>query len=130
MLPHGSPAFDEFHAFISDFGELNQLVVLVDGAELPVLQRFADDLGPRLAGFDTVASVQSRVDVDQLLDGLLGRRLYSYIPAADYDEVARRLTPEALSAQMKVNRAILSAPFDLGTAKAMVQDPLGLRRMA
>lgn len=130
MLPRGMPAFDEFHAFVADFGELNQLVVLVDGAELPVLQSFADDMAARVAKLDTVAGVQSRIDVDQLLDGLLGRRLYAYIPVEDYDEVARRLTPEAIGGQMRANRAILSAPFDLATAKAMAQDPLGLRRLA
>ena len=32
MLPQGEPAFDDFKSFVADFGELNQLVVMIEGA--------------------------------------------------------------------------------------------------
>jgi predicted exporter len=130
MLPRGRPSFDEFRSFVADFGQLNQLVILVEGPELPRMQQFADDLGRRLASLDAVATVQVRVDPDALLDGLLGRWLYNYIPVEAYAEVERRLTPEGLEAQVAAARAVLAAPFDLSTARAVAADPLGLRRLA
>ncbi len=130
MLPRGEPAFDDFKSFVSDFGELDQLIVLVQGAPLPRLERFADAFAARLAALDTVAAVQSRLDVQQVTDGLLGSYLYNYLPEADYAEVARRLTPAGIAAQVAADRAILSAPFDLSAARAVQEDPLGFRRLA
>lgn len=130
MLPRGRPAFDDFRSFVADFGELNQLVILVDGPELRRLQRFAAELEGRLAGLDTVRRVQARVEPDAVLDGLLGRWLFHYIPDDDYAEVARRLEPAAMEARVAGARAALAAPFDLSAARMIAEDPLGLRRLA
>ena len=130
MLPRGTPAFDDFKSFVADFGELNELIVLIDGAELPRLQRFTDEFAARLARLDPVAEVQARLDMQPILDGMLGRYLYNYLPEADYDELERRLTPDGLDSQAAADRAILSAPFDLSAARMVMQDPLGVRRLA
>ena len=94
------------------------------------LQAFADAFARRLAALDTVAAVQSRVDVQQILDGVLGRYLYNYLTEKDYAELEKRLTPAGIDAQVVADRAMLSAPFDLSAAKAVVEDPLGVRRLA
>ncbi|MBI1814002.1 MAG: MMPL family transporter [Deltaproteobacteria bacterium] len=130
MLPRGAPEFDDFKSFVKDFGELNELIVLLDGADPVRQQRFADEFAGRLAALDTVANVQVRIDVDQVLDGMLGRYLFNYLPESDYDELAQRLTPEGIAAQVTADRAILSAPFDLSMARAVLDDPLGVRRLA
>jgi len=130
MLPRGASAFDDFKSFVRDFGELNQLVVLLDGADLLHLERFADEMANRLRQAETVQQVQSHVDVDALRRGLFARHLYVYIPEAKYAEIAARLTSEAIETQVKVNRAILSAPFDLTAARAIADDPLGFQRLA
>jgi len=127
MLPQGRPAFDQFRAFVADFGELDQLFVLVEGGEP---ERFAQEMAPRLRALDTVEQVLERVDVDRLLSGLLGRRLFHYVPDDAWDEVSARLAPAAIDRRVAANRAILAAPFDLGTAQAIAQDPLGLRELA
>ena len=130
MLPRGSPAFDDYKSFVADFGELNELVVLIDGAPLAQMQGFADQFARRLGRLDAVATVHARIDAQQVLDGLLGRYLPNYLPESEYAEVASRLTPEGIEAQVAADRAILSAPFDLSAARAVMQDPLGLRRLA
>jgi uncharacterized protein len=130
MLPQGRPAFDDFKSFMADFGELNQLVVMIEGEPADRLQAFADAFAVRLAGLDTVAAVHSRIDVQQILDGVLGRYLYNYLTEKDYAELAQRLTPAGIDEQVAADRAILSAPFDLSATKAVVEDPLGVRRLA
>jgi hypothetical protein len=133
MLPQGRPAFDDFKALVADFGQLDELLVLISEADghqtsLSRLEAFADAFGKRVAGLDSVAGVQVRVDSERFLDGILGRRLFNYLPAAGYDELERRMTPQGIDAQLKANRAILSAPFDLTVARAIPDDPFGLRR--
>ncbi|MBI4518631.1 MAG: MMPL family transporter [Deltaproteobacteria bacterium] len=130
MLPQGTPAFDDFKSFVADFGELNELVVLLEGAPPERLQSFADEFASRLSQLDTVGAVHARINVQAVLDGLLGRYLYNYVPEADYAELADRLTPAGIEAQVAADRAVLSAPFDLSAARAVVQDPLGFRRLA
>jgi predicted RND superfamily exporter protein len=129
MLPEGSPAFDDFKAFVEDFGQLNELVILVDEAPLETLQAFADGLGERLARLETVERVQARVDMERVLDGVLGRYVYNYLPGEGFDELERRITPAGLQAQVAALRAILSAPFDLTAAQAVLEDPFGLQRL-
>jgi len=129
MLPQGAPAFDDFKSFVADFGELDQLVVLIEGPSEDALHAFADAFAQRLTALDTVAAVQSRIDVQQLMDGLLGRYVYNYVPEDDYAELERRLTPAGIDAQIAVDRTMLSAPFDLSAARAIAGDPLGVRRL-
>jgi predicted RND superfamily exporter protein len=130
MLPRGTPPFDDFKAFVAEFGQLDELIVLMDEAPPATLQRFADALAPRLAALDTVHKAHSRIDTQQMFDGMLGTYLFNYIPADRYGQIAERLTPEAIDAQVAVDRAILSAPFDLSATRAVLDDPLGFRRIA
>ncbi len=130
MLPRGTPAFDDFRAFVGDFGQLDELLVLVDGAPPETLRRFVDALTPRLAALHTVGEVWGRIDPEQVLDGMLGTYLFNYVPEEVYPQVAERLTPEGIDAAVAADRAILAAPFDLSAARAVVDDPLGLRRLA
>lgn len=135
MLPRGRPAFDSFKRLVGDFGQTDELLVLVKelpGREVGAarLQAFADEFEARLVQLEAVASVQGRIDVEHLLDGLLGRYLPNLLSAAAFDEVARRLTPGGIEAQLAVVRAVLHAPLDLSAARWVRQDPLGLRRIA
>jgi len=130
MLPRGTPAFDDFKAFVGEFGQLDELLVLVDGAPPAELQRFVDALAPRLAGLDSVAEVHARVDTERVLDGMLGTYLFNYLPEDAYAQVAERLTPAGIDAALAADRAILGAPFDLSAARAVADDPLGFRRLA
>src|SRR4029450_7257704 len=130
MLPRGTPAFDDFKAFVGEFGQLDELFVVVDNAPPATLHRAADVLATRLAALDTVAEVYSRIDPEKMLDGMLGTYLFNYIPESAYERVGERLTPDAIDAQLAADRAILSAPFDLSAKRAVTDDPLGFRMLA
>ncbi len=130
MFPRGTPAFDDFKMFVGEFGQLDDLFVLLDGAPQPALRAFADALAPRLAGLDTVAEVHARVDPEYVLEGILGTALVNYIPEDVYPQVAERLTPAGIDAAVSADRVALSAPFDLSAARLIAEDPLGLRRLA
>lgn len=129
MLPRGAPAFDNFRHFVAEFGELDELLILLEGEpqELPV---FADALGEKLRRLPMVEQVQVRIDREQVFEGVLGRYLFNYLPLDGYEELERRLTPEGLDAQMRRARAIVRAPFDLQGPRLVRRDPLGLIPLA
>ncbi|MBX3024712.1 MMPL family transporter [bacterium] len=129
MLPRGEPAFDDFKTFVADFGELDELLILVDGPR-PAREQVAAALTAALARVDGIASVQGRIDTATAAEALLGRYLANYIPLADHDELRQRLTPDGIAAQLAADKALLAAPFDLSLARAVSEDPLGLRRIA
>jgi len=130
MLPTGAAAFDNFKSFVADFGELDELIVLVEGPDPARLQGFADAFASRLRALDTVVSVQAKVDVEQLEAGILGPFVYNYVPAADYERLRQRLTPAGLDAQVAANRAVLRAPFDFMAARWLRRDPLAITPLA
>jgi predicted RND superfamily exporter protein len=129
MLPGGTPAFDDFKSLVEDFGELNELVVLLQGDSATRLQRFADEFGRRLARLEEIESARVRVDLEQVSAGVLGKYLYNYVPEAAYAELAVSHSTAGIAERLSANRALLSAPFDLSAARAVMEDPLGLRRL-
>jgi len=130
MLPKGAPAFDDFKRFVADFGELDELVVLIEGDDPTGVESFADDLVERVTLLDSVSRVQGRIDPEPIQDGLLGRYLFHYLPLADYEELERRLTPAGIDAQVAGLRSALAAPMDLAAAAWVRRDPLGITRQA
>ncbi|HYD48821.1 MAG TPA: hypothetical protein VEB21_10760, partial [Terriglobales bacterium] len=94
MLPRGAPAFDDFRHFVEEFGELDELVILLESDDPAALPPFADELGRELEQLDSLEHVQVRIDREQVLEGVLGQYLFNYIPIEAYAEVERRLTPE------------------------------------
>lgn len=129
MLPRGEPAFDDFKTFVADFGELDELFILVDGPQ-PARERVAAALTTTLGQLDTIGSVQGRIDTAAAADALLGPFLFNYLPLREYDAVRARLTPDAIAAQVALDKALLAAPFDVSLARTVAADPLGLRRIA
>ncbi len=129
MLPRGEPAFDDFKTFAAEFGQLDELLILVDGPR-PAREAVAEALTARLAALPAMRSVQGRLDTAGAADALLGPYLFNYIPLDAYDEVRQRLTPSGVATQVAANKALLAAPFDVSLARTVAADPLGLRRLA
>jgi predicted exporter len=129
MLPRGEPAFDDFKTFVADFGQLDELLILIDGPQA-AREQVAGALTARLAGLDTIGAVQGRVDTAAAGDTLLGPFLFNYLPVDAYAEVRQRLTPEGIAGAVAADKAMLAAPFDVSLARTIAADPLGLRRIA
>lgn len=130
MLPTGAPAFDDFKRFVADFGELDELAILVEAEDRTRAEAFADAFVGALRGLPSVRTVQGRIDTDAVNTGILGRYLYNYLPLAAYADLGRRLTPAGIDAAVAANRAILQTPFDLQAAAWVQRDPLGLTALA
>jgi predicted RND superfamily exporter protein len=129
MLPRGTPAFDDFKTFIAEFGQLDELVILVDGPAADRV-RFADALSERLAALPEMARVQGRLDPQAVADALLGPYLPNYLPLDAFPQVEQRLTPDGIARQVQVDKAMLAAPFDVSLPRMVAADPLGLRPIA
>lgn len=130
MLPTGAPAFDNFKQFVGEFGQLDELVVLVTANDENTASAFADVFVPELRRLRSVRTVQGRVDANEVSTGILGRYVYNYLPLAVHDELRRRLSPAGVDAAVAANRAILQAPFDLQAAAWVQRDPLGIAALA
>ena len=130
MLPTGAPAFDNFKTFVADFGELDELVVFVECPDIARLHAFADTFVAQLRAIDAVTAVQGKIDVGQIQQGLLGDYLYNYVPVDAYAELSARLNAQGIDAQVRTDRAILQAPFDLSAVQLVRRDPLGFARAA
>lgn len=129
MLPRGEPAFDDFRTFVADFGELDELFILIDGPR-PEREQVAATLTTALARIDGIGRVQGRIDTAGAADALLGPYLANFIPLDAYPELRERLTPAGIAAQVAADKLMLAAPFDVSLARNVSEDPLGLRRIA
>jgi hypothetical protein len=103
---------------------------MLEGGPLEILEKFADAFGAQLAKLDIVRSVHVRMDVEGVRTGVLGRRLFNYVPVEAYDRLEQRLTREGIAAQVRTDREILAAPFDLEAVRAVRDDPLGIVPLA
>jgi predicted RND superfamily exporter protein len=130
MLPTGAPAFDNFKTFVADFGELDELVILVEGTQPATLHAFADAFAAQLRTLETVVNVQAKIEAEQLEAGILGPLVYNYVPAEEYARLRERLTPAGIDAQVAADRAVLQAPFDFTAARWLRRDPLGIAPLA
>jgi predicted exporter len=129
MLPTGTPAFDDFKRFVGELGELDELVILIEGDDPVSLRALADRFAAQLAQLPEAERVQVKVDPAAILDGVLGQYVYNYLPEAAFARLESLLAPGVLDAVMKDNRARLQMPFDLMAARLVQYDPLGLLRM-
>lgn len=130
MLPTGSPAFDNFKVYVSELGELDELLILIEGDAPDTLTTFADAFVDRLRALSDVTGVQGRIEQTQILDGLLERYYPIYLPLAVYERLATDLTGDAIRARVRGIRQALQAPLDLSAAQWVRRDPLGLKRLA
>ncbi len=130
MLPAGLPAFDNFKTFVADFGELDELIVLLRGTDPERLHTFADRFSDQLHSVDGVVSVQGKLDPTAVTEGLLGRYAYNYVSIDTYDRLQRELSGEGMRRHVEGLRQALQSPLDLSAAQWIRRDPLGFVRSA
>lgn len=129
-LPTGTPAFDEYKAYLETFGALQTLPVLVSGARGPELGRAIDRLA---AGYRTVpevkgviAGISGGTDVP-FLDPV---HVPAIVPAERMGDLAARLDPEAIAGALAATKKILAMPSGREVTGQIQRDPLGLALVA
>jgi hypothetical protein len=106
MPPRGEPAFDDFKTFVADFGELDELFILVDGPRRRA-KRWPTRSRPACA-LDTITGVQGRIDTAAAADTLLDRSS-SITSRSPTTPGARTLTPRESRRWSSADKLMLAA---------------------
>jgi hypothetical protein len=135
LLPRDAPAAADYRAFLETFGGFEKVFVVVrDGdagagrpaADAGTLIEAADRLAELLATSPEVAAARSGLtDEDQafFFRAVAPRALLlTDLPS---EEIARRLSPEAIRARVAELRRLLRSPLGSAAAPLLAADPLG-----
>ncbi len=130
VMPENTPSIVAFTDFLRDFGILNGLVIVVETAEpsAETLIAAVDTLGERLAASPYVATV----DYNVLRSGarFVAERFPLYLDDDGIAQLAARLSPDGVRAQMRRNREALLSPFASPFEAAVIgRDPLNIREL-
>ena len=68
LLPQDAPVSRRLNRYLEKFGAASELIVFVEGAPRPVLERFADELVPRLEVLEQVSFATARIDLRFFFD--------------------------------------------------------------
>ena len=128
QLPSRSQVFTEYREFLQTFGVFDSLVILVSGEPERIVP-FADALAKKLGTIPDVGSVRYRVDLEEVHRRFLEPFRYQLLPEEAFDELARRLEPEAIDARVHGLRRALAMPMSLGARRWIVEDPLGVEEL-
>jgi hypothetical protein len=132
LLPHDEPVVDNFRLALEEFGSTEFLLVAVrvpEGAVLDPYEAFVDRVGERLGGLEDLAEVEYRLgDLEELMRQFLPTSLL-FLGVPELEELAGRLSDEALRARAAELRHLVSTPQALALKRLMTLDPLGLAPM-
>ncbi len=122
LVPQGSEEAQAFARFARSFVAEQVLIVLVESEDPGKLTDFADRYGAELAKLPEVAEVRYRLSA---ASGLFMRdHLTQLLTAEEITSLAPRVTPEALRAQVRRLRSLLSAPGGTALQPILTADPL------
>ena len=130
VMPENTPSIVAFTEFLRDFGILNGLVVVVDSPEpsLDALVTAVQALGEQLSTSPYVASV----DYNLLQSGarFVAQHFPLYLDGDAVAQLAVRLSPEGVRAQMRRNREALLSPVASPLEGDLIsRDPLNIREL-
>jgi predicted exporter len=125
QLPSSSAVFRDYRSFLQSFGAFDSLVLLVSGPPDRIVP-FTEALAPRLARVPGIGTVHYRVDLDAMRARFLEPFRYQLIAEEDFDELRRRLEPQAILERVRGLRRALAMPMSLGARRWIVRDPLGV----
>lgn len=129
MLPQGRERFADYQRYIARFGAQDVAVAVVRAPDSATAIRFAAAFETELERAPEVRGVRSRVDLTAFAAALGAGALPRLLPVEAHDEVARRLTPDAIDDAVRNLRRALAAPGSVGTGQYLATDPLGLNRL-
>ncbi len=129
LLPQDDPVVVTFRETLEEFGSLDFLLVVMripEEAPLDPYLELADEMGPALESLETVQYVDYRVgDLDALAEQFFPHALL-FMEPGELEEVARRLSDEAITQRTLELRRLLLTPQALALRELTLLDPLGL----
>jgi uncharacterized protein len=124
MVPQGNEAAQAFARFARTFVAEQVLIALVESDDAGALDRFADSYGAALAAFPQVDEVRYRLKSESAV--FMRDHITQLVTASEIDALSPRVTRDALFAQARKLRGLLSAPGGSGLAPIVTTDPLEL----
>jgi hypothetical protein len=124
LVPKGDPAAQAFARFARTFVAEQVLIALVESEDPGKLEPFADQYADELAKLPNTAEVRHRLRAESA--GFMREHLTMLLLPDEIAALAPRVTPEALKAQAKRLRGLLSAPGGSAMAPLLTADPLEL----
>lgn len=131
LLPRGLPAAERLRSLMTHFGGAEPLVIALSGQGEDDLEDRLDlaiDIRDRLRGNGRFKGALGIFGEDpwKFLDGPEADALLLQLDAVQIEELATRLTPEGIAAQVASNRERLGSPLGPQLARLIREDPLGL----
>ena len=130
MLPRDDPTFGNFRTFVEDFGELDELVILLEGEQPDELATYGRRLASRVAALESVDELHFEVDEDVLHRGVFGKFLFHLMPVKEIDSLGSRLSRQGIEKRLKGLKRQLANPIAFGGSLMLQRDPLGLTPIA
>jgi len=124
LVPEGAPEAQAFARFARSFVAEQVLIVLVESDDPSKLQPFADAYAAELGKLPEAAEVRYRLSAGSAT--FVRDHLLQLLTVDEIRALAPRLTSEALRAQAKRLRGLLSAPGGSSLAPLLTADPLQL----
>jgi predicted RND superfamily exporter protein len=124
LVPSGAPEAQAFARFARSFVTEQVLIVLAESDDPARLPAFADAFAAELRGAPDVAEVRYRLSGGAA--SFLRDHLTQLLTVEEIDALAPRVTSEALKAQVRRLRSLLSAPGGSSLAPLLTADPLQL----
>ncbi len=126
LVPENNRAVNTFREAVQDFGSLDYLLVLVEaqpGQGAEELLDFADLLADHLRSLPSVEYVEHKIDMSGPFFEFFRRNQILFLPPDRIDELAARLTDEAIEAQVRENLRQLTGPSSFFIKQLLEQDP-------
>lgn len=124
MVPQNNEAAQAFARFARTFVAEQVLIALVESDDSAALDQFADRYGAALAALPRVEEVRYRLKSESAV--FMRDHLTQLVTSDEIDALAPRVTREALFAQARKLRGLLSAPGGSALAPIVTADPLEL----
>ncbi len=129
LLPADDPVVMQFRETLEQFGSLDVLLMVVRIPESSVLTPyldFVDLLGPRIEALPEMEYIDYRIGtVDELVEEFFPNA-FLFLDEEGLDQVAGRLTEEAVAARALELRSNLRTPQSVALADLLRLDPMGI----
>jgi predicted RND superfamily exporter protein len=122
LFPRHDPETEAFARFSRSFISEQVLLILVESEDPERLTQFADRLAPELQKLPQVLEVRYRLSGTTA--SFLRDHLLLLLDDDEMNELAKRMTPEGLRAQVRRIRGLLAAPGGSALAPVLTADPL------
>lgn len=129
LLPQKNPAIGNFIGTLKDFGTLDMALIVLEAPEGQSAREytpFADALARELRRSPLIDYLEYKVSENVEFTQLFLRHAFLYLPPEELQQVKAKLTDQAITTQIKKNKALLLSPAPSVIKELIQVDPFNL----